>query len=193
MRRVALVFALCCLAVPAQAEDNAANVDVILSSEDILAIQDTVRRVPVADPVVSYAVRLVRATRLREKDAPDFVKEWVRWGAGPRAAQYLILGAKARALVAGRTYVSTDDVKAVAHPVLRHRVLTNFQAEAEGITPDTVVDRLLTAPRHPARADARNGNDIVWSSTFFFAKCFKAVGDEQFEFWERKASFLNSE
>jgi MoxR-like ATPase len=94
-------------------------------------------------------VRLVRATRVTKPEAPDFVKDWVRWGAGPRAAQYLVLGAKAHALIQGRTYVSTDDVKAVAHPVLRHRVLTNFQAEAEGVTPDIVVDRLLaTIPAH---------------------------------------------
>ena len=103
----------------------------------------------VADSVVAYAVRLVRATRVTKSESPDFVKEWVRWGAGPRAAQYLILGAKAHALIQGRSYVSTDDVKAVAHPVLRHRILTNFQAEAEGVTSDTVVDRLLaTIPAH---------------------------------------------
>ncbi len=127
----------------------AQDVSTLLTAEEILAVQETVRRVPVADSVVAYAVRLVRATRVTKPEAPDFVKDWVRWGAGPRAAQYLILGAKARALVHGRTYVSTDDVKAVAHPVLRHRVLTNFQAEAEGVTPDIVVDRLLqTVPTH---------------------------------------------
>jgi MoxR-like ATPase len=128
---------------------TSAEVAQILSAEDILAVQDAVRRVPVADPVVGYAVRLVRATRHTQPEAPDFVKSWVRWGAGPRAAQYLILGAKAHALVAGRNYVSTDDVKAVAHPVLRHRVLTNFQAEAEGVTSDLVIDRLVqTVPAH---------------------------------------------
>ena len=83
------------------------------------------------------------------------MKSWVRWGAGPRAAQYLVLGAKARALVTGRNYVSTDDIKAVAHPVLRHRVLTNFQAEAEGVTSDIVIDRLLeTTPIHERGAAA---------------------------------------
>jgi MoxR-like ATPase len=121
----------------------------VLTQAEILAVQDTVRRVPVADAVTGYAVRLVRATRMNTPEAPDFVREWVRWGAGPRAAQYLVLGAKAHALIQGRTYVSTDDVKAVAHPVLRHRVLTNFQAEAEGVTPDIVVDRLIsTIPAH---------------------------------------------
>ena len=125
------------------------DVATVLTQTEILQVQETVRRVPVADAVVAYAVRLVRATRVNKPEAPDFVKEWVRWGAGPRAAQFLILGAKAHALIQGRTYVSTDDVKAVAHPVLRHRVLTNFQAEAEGVTPDIVVDRLLeTIPAH---------------------------------------------
>ena len=133
----------------------AAEVEQILSAADILSVQESVRRVPVADPVVGYAVRLARATRHNQPEAPDFVKSWVRWGAGPRAAQYLILGAKARALVNGRNYVSTDDVRAVAHPVLRHRVLTNFQAEAEGVTPDLVIDRLIeTVPTHGAGHDS---------------------------------------
>ncbi|MCE9634294.1 MAG: MoxR family ATPase [Planctomycetes bacterium] len=134
------------------------EVSQILSAADILAVQEAVRRVPVADPVVGYAVRLVRATRQNQPEAPEFVKSWVRWGAGPRAAQYLILGAKARALINGRNYVSTDDVKAVAHPVLRHRVLTNFQAEAEGVTSDVVVDRLLeTVPAHERGALSASG------------------------------------
>jgi MoxR-like ATPase len=141
---------------------SAKTVDKILSAHDILDIQEAVRRVPVADPVVAYAVKLARATRVLEPEAPDFVKSWVRWGAGPRAAQYLILGAKARALVGGRGYVSTDDVKAVAHPVLRHRVLTNFQAEAEGITTDKVIDRLLESiPAHDRGALAKQGSPKV--------------------------------
>jgi MoxR-like ATPase len=136
----------------------AEDVDEVLSAEDILAVQEAVRRVPVADPVVDYAVRLARATRVATDAAPDFVKEWVRWGAGPRAAQYLVLGAKAHALVAGRSYVSSDDVRSVAHPVLRHRVLTNFRAEAEGITPDTVIDRLLeSVPAHDRGALSGSG------------------------------------
>ena len=134
------------------------EVEQVLSAADILAVQEAVRRVPVADPVVGYAVRLVRATRHNQPESPAFIKSWVRWGAGPRAAQYLVLGAKARALINGRNYVSTDDVKAVAHPVLRHRVLTNFQAEAEGVTPDVVVDRLLeTVPAHDRGALAGAG------------------------------------
>jgi MoxR-like ATPase len=134
-----------------QQTTGAADQDVanVLTHMEILAAQEAVRRVPVADAVVNYAIRIVRATRVTQPEAPDFVKDWIRWGAGPRAAQYLILGAKTHALIQGRTYVSTDDVKAVAHPVLRHRVLTNFQAEAEGVTPDIVIDRLLaTIPAH---------------------------------------------
>jgi MoxR-like ATPase len=125
-----------------------------LTGEDILALQEIVRRVPVGDHVFRYASALARATRPNEPEAPDFVRECVSWGAGPRASQYLILGAKARAALYGRNYATTDDVVAVAMPVLRHRILTNFNAEAEGITPDKIVDRLLQAipkPTEPGR------------------------------------------
>jgi MoxR-like ATPase len=115
----------------------------VLGKDEILHLQDTVRRVPVADPVLQYAVRLVRATRLDAPEAPAFVKESLAWGAGPRATQNLILGGKARALLKGRFYVATEDIRAVAHPVLRHRLITNYSAEAEGITSDKIVDRLL--------------------------------------------------
>ena len=115
----------------------------VLDAAEIQQLQDTVRRVPVADPVLRYAVRLVRATRLESDDAPAFIKESLAWGAGPRATQNLILGGKARALLEGRFYVSSEDIRAVAHPVLRHRLITNYSAEAEGITPDKLVDRLL--------------------------------------------------
>jgi len=115
----------------------------VLGKQEILDLQETVRRVPIADPVLQYAVRLVRATRLDSAEAPAFVKESLAWGAGPRATQNLILGGKARALLEGRFYVSTDDIRAVAHPVLRHRLITNYSAEAEGITSDRLVDRLL--------------------------------------------------
>ncbi len=115
----------------------------VLSAEEILHLQQMVRRVPVAPFVIHYALRLVRATRIHEGDVPAFVKEWVSWGAGPRGMQYLLLGGKARAMLQGRFFVTTDDIKAVAHPVLRHRVITNFNAESSGITPDKVVDRLL--------------------------------------------------
>ena len=115
----------------------------VLSAEAILKLQDTVRRVPIAPHVIRYVLRLVRATRVHEEGASDFVKQWVSWGAGPRAVQYLILGGKARAALDGRTFVTSQDVRSVAHPVLRHRIITNFTAESEGITPDKVVDKLL--------------------------------------------------
>ena len=132
------------------------DVKQVLSGEDILALQQMVRRVPAAPHVIHYALRLVRATRVSEGDVPKFVHDWVSWGAGPRGMQYLLLGGKARAMLNGRFYVTTDDVKAVAHPVLRHRVITNFNAESTGITSDKVVDRLLAEV--PARSQ---GDDIA--------------------------------
>lgn len=118
-------------------------VEKVLDPETILRLQSLVLKVPVSDEVVRYAVNLVRKTRPEAKDSPDFVKQYLSWGAGPRAGQALILGGKGRALLDGRLTVSTEDVKALAHPILRHRILTNFQAEAQGITPDSVIDRLL--------------------------------------------------
>ncbi len=124
------------------------NVEKVLSGEDILRLQDIVRKVPVAESVIKYAVNIARATRVTQPTVPSFVKEWVAWGAGPRASQYLILGAKARAILQGRYYVSGEDIRAVAFPVLRHRVICNFSAEAEGITSDTIITKLLeTVPR----------------------------------------------
>ncbi len=104
-----------------------------------------VREVVAADNVIDYATRLVRATRppARGDESPDFVRQWVRWGAGPRAGQSLLLAGKARAVLQGRPAVSLDDIRAVALPVLRHRVLVNFQAEADGVDAETVVARLL--------------------------------------------------
>ncbi len=125
-----------------------------LTGDDIIALQDIVRRIPVGDHVFRYAMALVRATRPNEADAPPFVKECISWGAGPRASQYLILGAKARAALYGRNYATTEDVALVAPAVLRHRILTNFNAEAEGITSDTIVERLLKhipRPTEPGR------------------------------------------
>jgi len=115
----------------------------ILSPERIVALQELVRRVPVPDHVVRYAVELVRHTRPKEAGAPDFIAKSVSWGAGPRASQYLVLGAKARAILGGRFAASVEDVRAVARPVLRHRVLPNFHAESEGITSLRLVDQLL--------------------------------------------------
>jgi MoxR-like ATPase len=120
----------------------------VVSAADILQMQDLVLRVPAAPYVIKYAGRLARATRPKpapgqESTAPDFVKKYVSFGAGPRAGQSLILAAKARAILYGRTYVALDDVKAVALPVLRHRIMTNYHAEAEGISSDDLVNRLL--------------------------------------------------
>ncbi len=130
-----------------------AELETVLSGDDIMALQEIVRRVPVADHVINYSLKLTRMTRVMKPEAPDFVKKWVSWGAGPRASQYLILGGKARALLSGRFYVSTEDIKAVAHPVLRHRIITNFSAEAEGITPDKIIDMLIdAAPAHESEA-----------------------------------------
>ncbi|MCR9118496.1 MAG: MoxR family ATPase, partial [bacterium] len=119
------------------------QVESVLSAEEILRLQQLVRRVPAAPHVIHYALRLVRATRVLEEGIPSFVKEWVSWGAGPRGMQYLLLGGKARAMLHGRYFVTTEDVQAVAHPVLRHRVITNFNAESIGINSDKVIDRLL--------------------------------------------------
>jgi MoxR-like ATPase len=120
-----------------------------ITGEDLVAFQKLVRRVPVADPVMRYAVSLVRATRPEGDTAPDFIKEWVEYGASVRAAQYLTLGGKARALTQGRYHVTYDDIRTLAHPVLRHRVLTNFHAESEGVRTDQIVDRLLEAVPTP--------------------------------------------
>ena len=125
-----------------------ADLSEALSAEEILRLQDIVRKVPVAEHVYEHARDLARATRPNEPEAPDYVKEWVQWGAGPRASLYMILGGKARAILQGRYHVTTDDVDSVAYPVLRHRIITTFNAEAEGIKADQVIARLLeTVPK----------------------------------------------
>ena len=124
-------------------EDRDTDVQAILSAEEIFELQNIVRRVPIADAVLDYALQLTRCTRLTTDDSPEWIKEWLQWGAGPRASQNLVLGAKARALLEGRFYVSAEDIRAVAKPVLRHRLITSFAAEAEGITTDKVIERLL--------------------------------------------------
>ena len=118
---------------------------VVASGDDIERLHTIIREVPAAENVIDFAARLVRATRpgRSEDDAPDFIRKWVRWGAGPRAGQALLLGAKAHALLDGRAVVSHDDIREVALPVLRHRVLLNFQAEADEVDPDVVILRLL--------------------------------------------------
>ncbi len=120
-----------------------ASVNTALSAEDVMYYQALVRRVPVADNVISFAVDLVTRTRPTEDSAPQFIKDWLRWGAGPRASQYLILGAKTRAILNGRPMPDIEDVKAVARPVLRHRLVTNFSAEADGVSAVQIIDRLL--------------------------------------------------
>ena len=120
-----------------------------VTGADLIAFQRLVRRVPVAEPIMRYALTLVRTSRPKSKHAPESVKKWVAFGASVRAAQYLVLGAKARALTSGRYHVSFEDIRAMAHPVLRHRVLTNFRAESEGITTDSIVDDLLSVVPTP--------------------------------------------
>src|SRR5438034_2799099 len=130
----------------------------ILQGEQILRLQDVVRQVVVADHVFAYAADLVRATRPREPGVPKFVPELVAWGAGPRASQYLILGGKARAILHGRLHVTTEDIRAVAYPVLRHRLVTTFHADAEGVTTDDIIARLIEAiplPQDEAAARVR--------------------------------------
>jgi MoxR-like ATPase len=135
--------------------DKRPAVEEVLSHAELTGLQEIVRKVPVADHVIRYAMQFSRLTRrgalgTEAADVPDFIREFVSWGAGPRASQYLILGAKARSLLHGRAYVSTEDVRAVAPPVLRHRIITNFNAEAEGVTPDEIVRRLAEIIPHDA-------------------------------------------
>src|SRR5690606_4270653 len=118
----------------------------VVTGPDIIAFQRLVRRVPVSDAVLRYALALVRASRPDPNgNTLPFIKEWVQFGASVRAAQYLTLGAKARALTQGRSHVEFEDIRALAHPVLRHRVLTNFHAESERVTTDRIIDQLLDA------------------------------------------------
>jgi len=134
-----------------------------LTARDILALQDIVRRVPCADHVIRYATKMTRLTRVDKGDVPQFIKDYVAWGAGPRASQNLVLTGKARAILKGRYYVSTEDIRAVAHPVLRHRVLTNFNAEADGVRSDDLVDQLIAAV--PVEEDS--GLDEAMASRVF--------------------------
>jgi len=139
-------------------EGESAPIRPVLTKSEIMELQAMVRRVPIADHVLDFAVDLARRTRPSQPEAPDFVKTSVTWGGGPRASQFLVVGAKAHAVLNGRPNATIDDVKAVAHPVLRHRVIPNFAAAAEGITSDHLIDRLLTeTPRHASAGldDAR--------------------------------------
>ena len=117
----------------------------VLGADEIIAFQELIRRVPVADAVVRYAVQLVARTRPKDEHSPQFVKDWLTWGAGPRASQYLILGAKTRAILSGRYNPDVDDVRSMAIPVLRHRIIPNFNAEADGVTAVSIVEKLLAS------------------------------------------------
>ena len=128
--------------------DETSSPNRVLDGQDIVQFQKLIRQVIVADEVARYAVRLVDASRPGRAKTPDFVKKWVKWGAGIRASQALILGGKARALMQGRYHVSVGDVQALAHATLRHRIITNFFAESEGVDKEDVIDRLLeTVPK----------------------------------------------
>ena len=128
---------------------RAETINSLFAGSMITDLNQVVQRVPVADEVVRYAVRLATASRPEQKGTPDFINELVSWGAGLRAGQNMVLGGKARALLDGRPYVSTADIQALAHPVMRHRILPNYRAEAEGVTTETLISRLLEHVEHP--------------------------------------------
>ena len=129
-----------------------APIEALFTGEDVLRFHELVRKVPVAEEMVRYAVQLVSASRPHQPGTPDYVNEWVSWGAGTRAGQFLILGAKARALLQGRAHVTVEDIQAVAAPTLRHRVLLNYRAEAEGIRVEEVIKRLVAGTKTPVSA-----------------------------------------
>ncbi len=131
-------------------------VDAVLNAEDIISLQQIVREVPISEHVIRYTLSLVRQTRVGSPGTPDFIEELSAWGAGPRAVQFLILGGKARALLHGRTHVSTDDIQALAKPVLRHRLVVNFAAESDGVTTDDIIDKLLEET--PTKEDELTGD-----------------------------------
>ena len=137
----------------ATTQDASEEVGHVLSAAALISFQHLVRKTPVSRHVGTYVTRLVRATRPDAPDAPDFIKNWVRWGAGPRAGQYLLLAAKSHALLQGRLNVSSDDVRAYVLPVLRHRVLCNFAAASEGVDSDEIVRRLVAAVPEPDYAE----------------------------------------
>ena len=125
------------------------NIGPLFTGEDVLRFHELVRQVPIAENLVRYAVRLAGASRPHQPGSPDFVNDWVSWGAGTRASQFLVLGAKARALLQGRTHVLPEDIRTLAGPVLRHRILVNYRAEAEGAGVETIIQRLLETVKEP--------------------------------------------
>jgi MoxR-like ATPase len=142
---------------------NQVEVQPVLSGDDILKLQDTIRDVPVSDHVIRYALSLVRQTRLNTDSAPEFVRNQVGWGAGPRAVQYLILGSKTRALLYGRPHVATEDIDALAKPVLRHRIAVNFAAQSDGVTSDDIIEQLIATT--PSKEDELT-NDARFQKLF---------------------------
>ena len=136
----------------------------VLSGADIIALQKIIRRIPVSQHVVDYAVNLARATRPGDGTAPDFVRQYLSWGAGPRAAQYLVLGAKSRALLHGRFNVSCEDIREITKSVMRHRIFTNFNADAESITPDKIVEMLIQTVREPQSSEYKHSSEPAETS-----------------------------
>jgi MoxR-like ATPase len=122
----------------------------IFQGSELIDFRGAVRSVPIAEDVTRYAVRLAAASRPHEENAPSFINDWVNWGAGLRAGQYLVLGGKARALLNGQSHVSIEDIRSVAHPTMRHRILVNYRAEADGVSVETVIDKLLETVQPPA-------------------------------------------
>jgi MoxR-like ATPase len=127
-----------------------AELEPVFNAEDALKFQELVRQMPMAQNLARYAVRLAAASRPRRKESPAFVNDWVNWGAGTRAAQHLVLGAKARALLQGRSHAGAEDIRALAAPALRHRILVNYRAEAEGVSVEEIIRRLLECVKEPA-------------------------------------------
>src|SRR5882672_2790297 len=129
--------------------EMAAPIEALFSGEDVLRFHDIVRKVPIAEEMVRYAVRLAAASRPHQSGTPDFINEWASWGAGTRAGQFLVLGAKVRALLKGRSHVSVEDIKTLACPTLRHRILLNYRAEAEGVNVEKVIGKLIELIKGP--------------------------------------------
>jgi len=140
--------------VLATTQSGKKEVQAVLQGRDILWIQQLVRQVPTSQHMVDYSVDLVRATRPKEPPSPDFIKNWLAWGAGPRAAQNIILGSKARAILHGRFAVTAEDIRALCYPVLRHRIFTNFNADAEGVDVDQVIEKILQTVPEPAYGES---------------------------------------
>ncbi|MEY2465792.1 MAG: MoxR-like ATPase, partial [Verrucomicrobiota bacterium] len=129
---------------------RSARIEPLFTGEDVLRFHELIRQVPIAQSLVRYAVRIVAASRPQQTNSPAFINDWISWGAGTRASQFLVLGAKARALLQSRTHVTADDIRALAAPVLRHRILVNYRAEAEGTNVETIVRRLLETVKESA-------------------------------------------